>query len=35
MELETGPEILVCHFAPGTRKWNKIAHSMFAHITKN
>ena len=28
-------EIQVCHFPPGTRKWNKIEHCMFCHITAN
>lgn len=28
-------EITVCHFPPGTSKWNKIEHRMFSHITKN
>ena len=28
-------EIHVCHFPPGTSKWNKIEHRMFSHITKN
>jgi hypothetical protein len=32
---ETGMEIHVCHFSPGTSKWNKIEHRMFSHITKN
>jgi len=27
--------IQVCHFPPGTSKWNKIEHRMFAHITQN
>jgi hypothetical protein len=27
--------ISVCHFPPGTSKWNKIEHRMFCHITKN
>lgn len=30
-----GLEINVCHFPPGTSKWNKIEHRMFCHITKN
>jgi transposase len=30
-----GLEISVCHFPPGTSKWNKIEHKMFCHITKN
>lgn len=25
----------VCHFPPGTSKWNKIEHRMFCHITNN
>ena len=32
---ETGIEISVCHFPPGTSKWNKIEHRLFSHITKN
>ena len=31
----TGLRIAVCHFPPGTSKWNKIEHRMFCHITKN
>jgi hypothetical protein len=27
--------IQVCHFPPGTSKWNKIEHRMFCHITQN
>ena len=27
--------IAVCHFPPGTSKWNKIEHRMFCHITNN
>jgi transposase len=27
--------ISVCHFPPGTSKWNKIEHRMFCHITNN
>ncbi len=27
--------IHVCHFPPGTSKWNKIEHRMFCHITQN
>ena len=27
--------IHVCHFPPGTSKWNKIEHRMFSHITRN
>src|SRR5712692_1715376 len=32
---ETGLTIMVCHFPPGTRKWNKIEHRMFCHINEN
>ena len=32
---ETGLDISVCHFPPGTSKWNKIEHRMFCHITEN
>jgi hypothetical protein len=32
---ETGLEIAVCHFPPGTSKWNKIEHRLFSFITKN
>lgn len=28
-------EITVCHFPPGTSKWNKIEHRLFSHITMN
>jgi len=27
--------LTVCHFPPGTSKWNKIEHRMFCHITQN
>jgi len=30
-----GLPISVCHFPPGTSKWNKIEHRMFCHITEN
>ncbi len=30
-----GIPIWVCHFPPGTSKWNKIEHRMFCHITQN
>jgi hypothetical protein len=33
--LEEGLEITVCHFPPGTSKWNKIEHRMFSQITLN
>ena len=32
---ETGMIINVCHFPPGTSKWNKIEHKMFSFISKN
>jgi hypothetical protein len=32
---EIGMEISVCHFPPGTSKWNKIEHRMFSFITQN
>ena len=32
---ETGLKIAVCHFPPGTSKWNKIEHRLFCHITEN
>jgi len=32
---ETGLAITVCHFPPGTSKWNKIEHRLFAHISMN
>ena len=32
---ETGLEISVCHFPPGTSKWNKIEHRLFSQITIN
>ena len=32
---ETGLEIEVCHFPPGTSKWNKIEHRLFSFITMN
>ena len=32
---EIGLRISVCHFPPGTSKWNKIEHRMFCHITEN
>ena len=31
---ETGLEVTVCHFPPGTSKWNKIEHRLFCHITR-
>jgi len=32
---ETGLAITVCHFPPGTSKWNKVEHRLFSHITLN
>jgi hypothetical protein len=32
---ETGLQVTVCHFPPGTSKWNKIEHRLFSHITLN
>jgi len=32
---EVGLHISVCHFPPGTSKWNKIEHRLFCHITEN
>ena len=32
---ELGMAVQVCHFPPGTSKWNKIEHRMFCHITQN
>lgn len=32
---QTGLVITVCHFPPGTSKWNKIEHRLFSHITHN
>jgi hypothetical protein len=31
---ETGLEITVMHFPPGTSKWNKIEHRLFCHVTR-
>lgn len=32
---ERGREIHICHYPPGTSKWNKIEHRMFSFISKN
>ncbi|MHB0979540.1 MAG: ISAzo13 family transposase [Thermoleophilia bacterium] len=32
---DTGLTVTVCHFPPGTSKWNKIEHRLFSFITKN
>jgi len=31
----TGLVLNVCHFPPGTSKWNKIEHRLFCHVTQN
>ncbi len=35
MANQTGLTITVCHFPPGTSKWNKIEHRLFSFVTKN
>jgi len=35
LAVETGLEVTVCHFPPGTSKWNKVEHRLFSHITMN
>jgi Rhodopirellula transposase DDE domain len=32
---KTGLAVTVCHFPPGTSKWNKIEHRLFSQITQN
>lgn len=32
---ETGLKIELCHYPPGTSKWNKVEHRLFCHITRN
>lgn len=32
---DLGLELWVCHFPPGTSKWNKVEHRLFCHITRN
>jgi hypothetical protein len=32
---DTGLKLSVCHFPPGTSKWNKIEHQLFCRITEN
>ncbi len=32
---DLGLPLHICHFPPGTSKWNKIEHRMFCFITKN
>ena len=35
LAVEIGKDIQVLHYPPGTSKWNKIEHRMFAFISKN
>jgi hypothetical protein len=35
LSAEIGVDITVCHFPPGTSKWNKIEHRLFSHISMN
>lgn len=32
---ESGLKLELCHYPPGTSKWNKIEHRLFCHITRN
>ncbi len=32
---QTGLSIRVCHFPPGTSKWNKVEHRLFSFISSN
>jgi hypothetical protein len=32
---ETGLMLQICHYPPGTSKWNKIEHRLFCHISQN
>ena len=32
---ETGMVLELCHYPPGTSKWNKIEHRLFCHVTRN
>ena len=32
---QTGLSIIVCHFPPGTSKWNKVEHRLFSFISSN
>lgn len=32
---ETGLRLAVCHFPPGTSKWNKVEHRLFSFISSN
>jgi hypothetical protein len=33
--MRMGVRVTVCHFPPGTSKWNKIEHRLFAYISLN
>jgi hypothetical protein len=33
--VDTGLHVSVCHFPPGTSKWNRIEHRLFSHISMN
>lgn len=35
LAVDTGLQITVCHYPPGTSKWNKIEHRLFSRITAN
>jgi transposase len=35
LSTETGLSISICHFPPGTSKWNKIEHRLFSFISQN
>jgi hypothetical protein len=35
LAVQAGLEITVCHFPPGTSKWNAIEHRLFSHISMN
>jgi hypothetical protein len=32
---DTGLAVTVCHFPPGTSKWNRIEHRLFSHSSMN
>ena len=32
---DTGLAVTVCHFPPGTSKWNRVEHRLFSHISMN
>jgi hypothetical protein len=32
---QTGLTLCICHYPPGTSKWNKIEHRLFCHISQN